>query len=144
MPIDISRNIDRFESEDLKQFTFANTLTVPRTIDFIVFNTDGTTLAPVDVQSGLTVTVSAATANVGSVGVYYLNRQLPSSVGFYTYWWRAWGSSGGSSGSIAAYPRLPIQDACLSNLHSDGIGRGRRMKNRAPETGDRDREFSHT
>ena len=110
MPIDITRNIDRFESGDLKQFTFANTLTVPRTIDFIVFNTDGATLPPVDVQSGLTVTVSAATANVGSVGVYYVNRQLPSSVGLYTYWWRAWGSSGGSSGSIAARssPGAPV------------------------------------
>lgn len=101
MPIDITRNIDRFESDDLKQFTFSNTLTVPRTLDFIVFNTDGATLAPVAVQSGLTVTVSAATVNVGSVGVFYCNRQLPTSVGFYTYWWRAWGSSGGSSGSVA-------------------------------------------
>jgi len=102
MPINITGNIDRFESEDLKRFTFANTLTIPRTIDFIVFNTDGTTLAPVAVQSGLTVVVSAATANIGSVGVFYVNRQLPTSVGFYTYWWRAWGSSGGSSGSVAA------------------------------------------
>lgn len=102
MPIDVTRNIGRFESQDLKQFTFVDTLTIPSTIDLIIFNSDGATLAPVAVQSGLTVTVSAATANVGSVGVFYVNRQLPTTVGFYTYWWRAWGSSGGSSGSVAA------------------------------------------
>ena len=100
MPIDLTRNIDRFESEDLQRFTFANTITVPRTIDFMVFNTDGATLAPLAVQSGLSVTVSAAAGNVGSVGVFYVDRQLPVSVGFYTYMWRAWGSSGGSSGSV--------------------------------------------
>lgn len=99
---DITGTVQRFEGDTVEQFTLTNTLTVPATVQFIVYNTDGNSLAPVAAQSGQTVTVSAAGADIGSVGVYYLWRQLPVSAGFYNYEWRMFGSGGASSGTIAA------------------------------------------
>lgn len=96
----ITGDVQRFESENLERFSYVSTVIIPATLQFAIFNTDGTTLAPVAAQSGHTVTVSAVAANVGSVGLFYLDRQLPVSVGFYSYEWRAWGSSGASSGSL--------------------------------------------
>ena len=88
MPTDISANLDRYEADDLRQFSFVNTLSVPSTVAFVVKHTDGTTLAPVAVQSGVTVTISGAS----NVGLFYALRQLPSSVGMYTAEWYAYGS----------------------------------------------------
>ena len=99
---DIVGTVQRFEGDTVEQFTLTNTLTVPATVQFIVYNTDGGTLAPVTAQSGQTVVVSAANADIGSVGVYYLWRQMPASAGLYAYEWRMWGSAGGTSGTIAA------------------------------------------
>ena len=88
MPIDVNQNIERWEAEDMRRFTLVMTPSVPSTVQHVVFNTDGNTLAPVAVQSGLTVTVSGAS----NVGLFYVLRQLPTSVGFYTHEWRAFGS----------------------------------------------------
>lgn len=89
MPIDLSGNIDRWEADDLRQFTYIDTPSIPSCVTFNVFNTDGSTLAPVAVQSGLTVTISGADI---TKGMFYAFRQLPSSRGFYTYEWHAYGS----------------------------------------------------
>ena len=96
---DITGTVQRFEGDTAEQFTLTNTLTIPATVQFTVYNVDGATLAPVAAQSGQTVTVSAA--DVTSRGVYYLWRQMPVSAGFYNYEWRMWGSSGVSSGTLA-------------------------------------------
>lgn len=98
--VDIVGQLSRFEAEDTQKFSLVSTLTIPATVQFMVFNTDGNTLMPVIAQSGQTVTVSALAVNVGSVGLFFVNRQLPTSVGFYTYEYRMWGSSGASSGSL--------------------------------------------
>ena len=97
----ITGDLQRFEADNLERFSYVSTVIIPSTVQFALFNTDGATLAPVAVQSGVTVAVSAVAANVGSVGLFYLDRQLPTSLGFYSYEWRAWGSSGASSGSLA-------------------------------------------
>ena len=99
--VDIVGQTQRFQSEGLEKFSLVSTATIPAPVQHILYNTDGATLAPVAVQSGLTVTVSALAANVGSVGLFYVNRQMPTSVGFYTYEWRLFGSSGASSGTVA-------------------------------------------
>ena len=100
--VDIVGQTQRFQSEDLEKFSLVSTVVIPSTVNLMLFNTDGATLAPVAVQSGLTVTVSAIAASVGSVGLFYVNRQMPTSVGFYAYEWRMFGSSGATSGTVAA------------------------------------------
>lgn len=85
MPIDITRNIERYEAEDTFQFTLAASASRPNTVAFTVFNTNGNTLALEAVQSGATVAESGT-----NTGVYHFERVLPSSVGLYTYEWRAW------------------------------------------------------
>ena len=107
--VDIVGQTQRFQSEGLEKFSLVSTATIPATVQHILYNTDGATLAPVAVQSGLTVTVSALAANVGSVGLFYVNRQMPTSVGFYTYEWRLFGSSGASSGTVAASLFTPLR-----------------------------------
>lgn len=98
--IDIVGQTQRFQTQDIEKFSLVSTITVPATVQLIVFNTDGTSLAPVAAQSGYSVAVSASV--VGSIGMFYLNYQMPASVGFYAYEWRLWGSGGASSGTIAA------------------------------------------
>lgn len=88
MPIDITRNIDRFETEDTFQFTLTATVSRPNTVAFNVFNTNGNTLALEPVQSAAIVQESGA-----STGLFYMIRVLPTSVGLYTYEWRSWDSS---------------------------------------------------
>ena len=88
MPIDLSGNIDRWEADDLRQFTYIDSFSIPSTVTFNIFDTNGASLAPVAVQSGITVTISGAS----NVGMFFTFRQLPSSRGFYTYEWRAYGS----------------------------------------------------
>jgi hypothetical protein len=88
MAIDLTGNIDRFESEDLRMFSYVNTLSIPSTVAFAVYNTDGALLAPVAVQSGQSVVASGAATS----GMFYIFRQLPTSAGFYTYEWKAFGS----------------------------------------------------
>ena len=89
MPLDITRNIDRFEGEDTFQFTLTMTVSRPSTVAFVVYNTDGSTLAPETVQVSSNCAVESGT----TTGLFYMNRVLPTSVGFYTYMWRAWDSS---------------------------------------------------
>ena len=86
MPIDILGGIERFEADDTQQLTFTATLTAPQTVAFHIFNTEGTTLTPVAVQSGQSVSASGG-------GLYYVDRVLPSSAGMYFYQWTAWDSS---------------------------------------------------
>ena len=100
--IDIVGNTQRFQSQAIEKFSLVSTVTIPATVQLIVYNTDGATLPPQTAQSGFTVNVSATAANVGSVGLYYLYYQMPTSVGFYAYEWRAWGSGGASSGTVVA------------------------------------------
>lgn len=87
MPIDISQNIDRFEVEDTRQFTFTASVSRPSTVAFIVYNTNGNSLALEGVQSGATVQESGT-----NTGLFYMIRVLPTSVGLYFYEWRAWDS----------------------------------------------------
>ena len=89
MPIDLSGGLDRFEADDLRQFTFIDTVSIPSTVTFIIYDTNGASLAPVAVQSGVTVTISGGDI---TKGLFYTFRQLPSSIGFYTYAWTAFGS----------------------------------------------------
>ena len=98
--IDIVGNTQRFQSRAIEKFSLVSTVTIPATVQLIVYNTDGATLPPQSAQSGFTVNVSATV--VGSVGLFYLYYQMPSSIGFYAYEWRAWGSSGASSGTVVA------------------------------------------
>lgn len=88
MPTDVIGAIERFEANDTQQLTLTATLTVPQTVAFHVFNTDGATLSPSVVQSGLTVSQSGA-----STGLFYVNKVMPDSVGLYAYQWTAWDSS---------------------------------------------------
>ena len=88
MPIDLSGNIDRFEADDLRQFTYVDTVSVPASITFTLYGPNGSIVDPVAVQSGITVTPSGSAAS----GMYYIFRQLPSSRGFYTGEWKAFGS----------------------------------------------------
>jgi hypothetical protein len=94
MPIDLSGNLDRFEADDLRQFTWIDTVSVPSTISFAIYNTDGSALAPVAVQSGVTVTISGGDI---TKGMFYVFRQLPSSRGLYTQEWKAYGSGSAQS-----------------------------------------------
>lgn len=94
--IDIVGQTQRFQSEDLEKFSLVSTLVIPNTVQLVFYNTTGASLAPVAVQSGLTVTISGAT----NVGNFYVQYQMPTSVGFYTYEWRMFGSFGASSGSV--------------------------------------------
>src|SRR3989304_9860661 len=93
MALDITRNIDRFEGEDTFQFTLTMTVSRPSTVAFVVYNTDGSTLAPETVQANSAWAVESGT----NTGVFYMNRVLPTSVGFYTNMWR-----GGDSSSRAS------------------------------------------
>lgn len=86
MPIDITGNIDRFEGGDTRQFTMTGTVTAPDTAEFVVFNTDGTSLALAAVQSGESVQNSGAV----NLGLFYFNRVLPDTVGYYTTQWTSW------------------------------------------------------
>lgn len=81
---DITREIPRFESEDTFQFTLA---TSPRvsSIQFMVFNTDGNTLAPAAVQSGVSVSESGT-----NTGLFYVSRILPTTPAIYTYAFIGW------------------------------------------------------
>ena len=98
--IDIVGHTQRFQAQDIERFSLVSTIMIPATVQLIVYNTDGTSLPSVAAQSGFSVAVSGSA--VGSVGLFYLNYQLPTSVAFYTYEWRMWGSSGASSGTVAA------------------------------------------
>lgn len=89
MSIDLSGGLDRFEADDLRQFTYVDTASIPSCVAFAIYGTDGSTLAPVAVQSGATVTVSGGDI---TKGMFYIFRQLPSSRGFYTYAWTIFGS----------------------------------------------------
>lgn len=89
MPIDLSGNIDRWEADDLRQFTYIDSASIPASLQFTIYNTDGSVLAPVAVQSGVTVTISGGDI---TKGMFYIFRQLPSSRGMYTYEWKAFGS----------------------------------------------------
>src|SRR3990167_10066866 len=89
MPLEITRNIGRVEGEDTFQFTLTMTVSRPSTVAFVVYNTDGSTLAPETVQANSAWAVESGT----NTGVFYMNRVLPTSVGFYTNMWRAGGSS---------------------------------------------------
>ena len=85
MPIDITGNIPRWEADDTRQFTMTATVNRPSTVAFIMFNTDGRSLAPEAVQSGATVAESGT-----NTGLFYFNRVLPTSTGLYFYEWRSW------------------------------------------------------
>lgn len=87
MAIDLSQNIDRFEAEDLRQFTYIDSMSVPSTVAFTIYGTDGSVLQPTAVQSGVSVTGSGT-----DTGMFWIFRQLPSSRGFYTYEWKVYGS----------------------------------------------------
>ena len=86
MGIDITGDVERFESGDTRQFTLTATVTVPASVNFSLFNTDGATLALLSVQAGETVQTSAS-------GLFYFNRILPDSTGYYTFQWTAFDSS---------------------------------------------------
>ncbi len=89
MALDIAGNIQRFEAGDTRQFTHTASVTAPATVGFVIFNTDGATLALEAVQSGGIVSNSGA---VG-LGLFFQNRVLPDTVGYYTYEWTAWDSN---------------------------------------------------
>lgn len=84
LQIDLSRDVPRFEAEDTFQFTFTSTVNRPASVQFIVFNTDGTTLAPPTVQNSFFVAESGT-----NTGLYYIERILPTSAGLYYYQWTA-------------------------------------------------------
>lgn len=88
MPIDINKNLSRWEPEDTRQFTMTATATRPSTVAFIVFGTDTNTIALQSVQSGATVQESGNTT-----GLFYMIRVLPSSAAIYEYEWRSWDAS---------------------------------------------------
>jgi len=88
MAIDLSGNIARFEADDIRMFSYIDAVSVPTTVSFAIYNPDGTILPPTAVQSGMTVTISGG----NNVGMFYVFRQLPSSRGFYTAEWKAYGS----------------------------------------------------
>lgn len=89
MPIDLSQNIARFEADDLRMFSYIDTVSIPSCVAFNIYGTDGSVLAPVAVQSGVSVTVSGGNIDKG---MFYIFRQLASSRGFYTAEWKVWGS----------------------------------------------------
>lgn len=83
MPIDIAQNIQRFEAGDTFQFTLSMTPSPPTSVGFILFNTDGRTLALDTIQPNEIVSSSAS-------GLFYINRVLPQTPGIYAYKWMAW------------------------------------------------------
>jgi len=83
MAIDIAQNIKRLEAGDTFQFTLAMTTTPPTSAAFVVFNTDGASLALDAIQSLEIVGTSAS-------GLMYFNRVLPQTPGFYNYAWLTW------------------------------------------------------
>jgi len=89
MAIDLSGNIDRFEAGDLRMFRYIDNVSIPSCVSFALYNVDGTVLAPTDVESGVTVTVSGGDITKGN---FYVFRQLPTSRGFYTAEFLAYGS----------------------------------------------------
>jgi len=101
MAFDLSGNIDRFEADDLRMFSYLNSQSIPSTVVFTIYNTDGSILQPTAVQSGQTVTASGGDVTKGN---FYVFRQLPSSVGFYTYEWKVFGS-GSIQGSLYTVTR---------------------------------------
>lgn len=83
MPIDISQTIREFEAGDTFQFTFTASQTVPATVGFVMFDTNGASLALDGVQPNEIVGTSGT-------GLYYFNRVLPQTPGIYAYKWLAW------------------------------------------------------
>lgn len=84
-PINISKDIPRFESLTTKQFTFTSTQTVPSTISFVMFNSLGTSLSMSDINlinSGAVVSDSG-TGPTSTQGQFYINITLPETRGFY-------------------------------------------------------------
>lgn len=81
MPLsDLTREIPRFEAEDTFQFTLTMSANRPESVQFMIFGTDGATVAPVAVQTGLSVAESGA-----NTGIYHVERILPSSAGLYAW-----------------------------------------------------------
>ena len=100
MAIDLSGNIARFEADDIRMFSYIDAVSVPTTVSFAIYNPDGTILPPTAVQSGMTVTISGG----NNVGMFYVFRQLPSSRGFYTAEWKAYGSGTAQSSRCIRRP----------------------------------------
>ena len=88
MPVNITGGISRFEAGDTRQFTLTATETRPETVGFIIFNTNGDSLALAAVQSGGVVQESGVSA-----GQFYFNIVLPDTPGYYTSEWIAWDSN---------------------------------------------------
>lgn len=80
--MDIAGTIPRYEAGDTRMLSLAMTTTLPQTVAFTLFNTDGSTLALAAPQTGETVSQSPT-------GVYNFIRTLPLSRGFYSYKWTA-------------------------------------------------------
>ena len=86
--IDISQNIDRIEAGDTFQFTLSMTPNRPNTVAFALYDFADNAVALNAVQSGATVAESGTTT-----GLFYFNRVVPTSVGFYFLEWAAWDAS---------------------------------------------------
>jgi hypothetical protein len=84
--IDIAQSLPVLEAGDTKQFTMTASPTVPATAAFVMFNTDGSTLALNPVQP------NAIVGDSGS-GLLYFNRVLPDTPGIYCYKWLLWDSA---------------------------------------------------
>jgi hypothetical protein len=82
--IDIAQNIPRYAAGDTRQFTLTMSPQPPSSATFIVYNTDGNTLALDPVQPLEKVTADSLT------GFMFLNRVLPQTPGIYSYTWIAW------------------------------------------------------
>ncbi len=81
--IDISQGLPVYEAGDTRQFTMTATVTVPATAAFVVFDTNGNSLALAAVQSLEIVGTSGA-------GLFYFNRVLPDTPGIYATKWLMW------------------------------------------------------
>src|ERR1051325_2879938 len=89
MAIDLSGNISRFEAGDLRMWRYIDNVSIPSCVAFNMYDVNGNVLAPTAVESGVTVVVSGGDITKGN---FYIFRQLPSSRGFYTAEFLAYGS----------------------------------------------------
>lgn len=94
MAIDLSGNISRFEAGDLRMWRYIDNVSIPSCVAFNMYDVNGNVLAPTAVESGVSVVVSGGDTTKGN---FYIFRQLPSSRGFYTAEFLAYGSGSAQS-----------------------------------------------